>query len=76
LNVLNFEAHNLSTDDLKLFSNWFSTTDKPLTKDGRNEHFWRNAIPLDALLHAALLESILALSALQHAHQSGQDSLK
>ncbi|PWY76116.1 hypothetical protein BO94DRAFT_568530 [Aspergillus sclerotioniger CBS 115572] len=65
----------LSPDDLTLLAHWCSTTYRSLTPDGKNEQFWRSAIVREAMHHAALLQGIFALSALQLAHR-GKDSLQ
>ena len=63
-------ARHLNPDDLKLLANWCTTTYRSFPHDGENERIWRVAVPQDSLRHSALLEGILALSALQLASQN------
>ncbi|PYI09244.1 hypothetical protein BO78DRAFT_283415, partial [Aspergillus sclerotiicarbonarius CBS 121057] len=62
--------------DLSLLAQWCSATYRSLTPDGKNVQFWRSAIVREAMYDAALLQSMLGLSALQLAHRSGKDSLQ
>ena len=67
------EVRSLSPDDLELLANWCTTTYRSLTHDRNSEEIWRSNIPQEALRYPFLLDSILAVSALQLAYYSEQD---
>lgn len=75
LGLLTPETCSLSVNDLKLLTNWCTTTYQSVTQNCNSEHFWRIDVPREALGYPALLDSILALSALQLAYHRVQDDV-
>ena len=76
LGLLTPEARSLSPDDLELLANWCITTYRSLTLDLNSQQIWKSIIPREALRYPVLLDSILALSALQLAYYSEQDRVQ
>lgn len=76
LGLLTPDVRSLSPDDLDLFANWCTTTYRSLTHDLNSQQIWRSVVPREALRYPVLLDSILALSALELAYYSEQDRVQ
>lgn len=70
------DACPLSPYDLSLLARWCATTYRSLSLDDRNGKVWMIVIVQKAMRHPALLDSILALSALDMAHHFERDYIE
>ncbi|BCS10622.1 hypothetical protein ASPFODRAFT_35097 [Aspergillus luchuensis CBS 106.47] len=68
------EICTLKPSDLTLLSRWCASTYRSLTPDGKNGQIWRSTIVREAMSNPPLLNSILAVAALDIAYTCGGDS--
>ncbi|OJK01309.1 hypothetical protein ASPACDRAFT_1879885 [Aspergillus aculeatus ATCC 16872] len=70
------EACTLGPCDLTLLARWCASTHRSLSLDGRNGSIWRSRIVREGMSYPPLLNSILALSALDMLYNCGRDSVQ
>ncbi|OJI87848.1 hypothetical protein ASPTUDRAFT_196843 [Aspergillus tubingensis CBS 134.48] len=70
------KIRSLKPSDLTLLSRWCARTYQSLTPDGKNGQIWRSTIVREAMGNAPLLDSILALAALDIVYSRERDSIQ